>query len=137
MSRTYRNDVSQAAVDAFRDKIIIQKATGQHAPVVVIEGTTFVYTRKANLFLVAATKGNPNVAMLFEYLYQKLRILKSYLGENFDDETVRGNFTLLFELFDETMDYGNPQNCAIDVLKLYIKEGNVRTFESPQDSGTA
>jgi AP-2 complex subunit mu-1 len=137
VSRTYRNDVSQAAVDAFRDKIIIQKATGQHAPVVVIEGTTFVYTRKANLFLVAATKGNPNVAMLFEYLYQKLRILKSYLGENFDDETVRGNFTLLFELFDETMDYGNPQNCAIDVLKLYIKEGNVRTFESPQDSGTA
>ena len=136
VSRTYRNDVLQQHVDSFRDKIIIQKATGQHAPVVVIEGTTFVYTRHTNLFIVAATKAHPNVAMLFEYLYQKLRILKSYLGEHFDDESLRSNFTLLFELFDETMDYGNPQNCAIDVLKLYIKEGNVRDPEK-EETGTA
>lgn len=136
VNRTYRNDVSQANIDSFREKIIIKKATGQHAPIVVIEGTTFVYTRQTNMFIVAATKSNPNVAMLFEYLYQKLRILKSYLGDQFDDETVRGNFTLLFELFDETMDFGHPQNCAIDVLKLYIKQGNVREVEE-KETGSA
>lgn len=103
---------------------------------VVVEGTTFMYTRHANMFIVAATKANPNVAMMFEYLYQKLRILKSYLGDEFDDMAVRANFTLLFELFDETMDYGNPQNCAIDVLRLYIRQGNVRE-ESTTDTGAA
>ena len=81
------------------------------------------------MYIVAATKTNPNVAMIFEYLYQKVRILKSYLGDQFDDETVRGNFTLLYELFDETMDYGTPQNCAVDVLRLYIKQGDVRETE--------
>lgn len=136
VSRHFRSDVSQSSVDSFRDKIIIQKATGQFAPVVALEGTTFVYTRHTNLFLVAATRGNPNVAMLFEYLYQKLRILKSYLGEDFDDDSVRANFTLLFELFDETMDHGHPQNCAIDVLKLYINQGEQREAAAA-DTGTA
>jgi AP-2 complex subunit mu-1 len=56
-------------------------------------------------------------------LFQKLRILKSYLGDDFNDETLKGHFTLIYELFDETMDYGYPQNCAVDVLKLYINQG--------------
>ncbi len=89
------------------------------------------------MFIVAATKSNPNIAMMFEYLYQKLRILKSYLGDKFDDASVRSNFTLLFELFDETMDYGNPQNCAIDVLRLYIRQGNQREIAASGESGAA
>jgi AP-2 complex subunit mu-1 len=101
------------------------KATGQNAPVIQMEGTTFMYIKHTNLYLVAATRGNPNVSMIFEYLLQKIRILKSYLGEEFDDESVQGSFTLVYELLDETMDYGFPQNCSIDVLRLYINLGSV------------
>lgn len=136
VARHFRHDVPKSAMDSFREKIIISKATGQHPPVVNIEGTTFLYARHTNMYIVAATKTNPNVAMIFEYLYQKVRILKSYLGDQFDDETVRGNFTLLYELFDETMDYGTPQNCAVDVLRLYIKQGDVRETEEDK-TGTA
>ena len=84
-----------------------------------------MFVRHKNIYLVASTRGNPNIMMIFEYLYQKLRILKSYLGDNFDEEAIMDNFTLVYELFDETMDYGYPQNCAVDVLKLYIHTGNV------------
>ena len=99
-------------------KIIASKATGQNPPILQIEGTSFIFIRHKNLFLVAATKGNPNVSLLFEYLYQKIKILKSYLGEDFDDDSLQSNFTLVYELFDETMDYGYPQNCSTDVLRL-------------------
>jgi AP-2 complex subunit mu-1 len=75
---------------------------------------------------VAASRINANIALIFEYLYQKLRILKSYLGESFTDEDIKANFTLIFELCDETMDHGHPQNCAVDVLRLYINLGNVK-----------
>eukprot|EP00602_Paraphysomonas_sp_CaronLab_P004173 CAMPEP_0185025046 /NCGR_PEP_ID=MMETSP1103-20130426/8155_1 /TAXON_ID=36769 /ORGANISM="Paraphysomonas bandaiensis, Strain Caron Lab Isolate" /LENGTH=344 /DNA_ID=CAMNT_0027558159 /DNA_START=369 /DNA_END=1403 /DNA_ORIENTATION=+ len=51
--------------------------------------------------------------------------MKSYLGEDFNDESVQGSFTLIYELLDETMDYGYPQNCSIDVLRLYINLGSV------------
>jgi AP-2 complex subunit mu-1 len=82
-----------------------------------------MFIRHKNLFLVAATRGNPNANLIFEYLYQKVRILKSYIGNDFDDDALQANFTLIYELFDETMDYGYPQNCATDVLQLYINQG--------------
>jgi AP-2 complex subunit mu-1 len=107
-------------------QIIASKATGQTAPVILVEGVSFLYVRHKDLYLVAATTGNPNAAMLFEYLLQKIRIVKAYLGEKFNDETLHANFTLIYELFDETMDYGYPQNCTVDVLKLYINQGDVR-----------
>jgi AP-2 complex subunit mu-1 len=90
-----------------------------------MDGTSFMYIRHKNLYFVAATRANSNSAMVFEYLLQKVRILKSYLGEEFDDESIQGSFTLAYELLDETMDYGYPQNCSIDVLKLYINLGSV------------
>lgn len=101
------------------------KATGNTAPIIQMEGTTFIFIKHTNLYLVAATRANPNVALILEYLLQKIRILKSYLGEEFDDESVQGSFTLVYELLDETMDYGFPQNCSIDVLRLYINLGSV------------
>lgn len=107
-------------------QIIASKATGQNPPVILVEGVSFMYIKHKDLFLVAATQGNPNAAMLFEYLFQKIRIMKAYLGEKFTDETLHANFTLIYELMDETMDYGYPQNCTVDVLKLYINQGDVR-----------
>jgi len=137
MSRHYRNDVPKSAFDAFRNKIIAKKSTGQTAPVILVEGVSFAYIRHSNIFIVAATKGNPNTMVLLEFLLQKLRILKSYLGDNFNDDSVQSSFTLIFELFDETMDYGFPQNCAIDVLRLYINLGSQQQNATTGSAGTA
>ena len=137
VSRSYRGDVSKASIDAFRRKIIATKSTGSTNPVVQIEGTTFMFVKHTNLFLVAATRSSPNVVLLFEYLFQKLRIIKSYIGDTFNDETLKANFTLIYELFDETMDYGYPQNCATDVLRLYINQGSVLENATAGNSGTA
>jgi len=53
------------------------------------------------------------------------RVFKAYFGDTFDENAIRNNFTLVYELLDETMDYGYPQNCAVDVLKMYINLGEV------------
>jgi AP-2 complex subunit mu-1 len=64
--------------------------------------------------------------MVLEYLYQKIRILQGYLDKDFDESRIRNEMTLLYELFDETLDFGYPQNTSIDVLKMYINLGSVR-----------
>lgn len=120
MARHYRTEVPKTSMDAFRAKIIASKATGQNPPVVIIEGTTFCYIRHLSLYVIAATRSNPNAVLMFEYLNQIKKILQSYLADDFNDETIQNNFSLLFELFDETMDYGYPQICAIDTLRVYI-----------------
>ena len=37
-------------------------------------------------------------------------------------DSIRNNFVLIYELLDEVLDYGYPQNCSSDVLKMYITQ---------------
>lgn len=131
ISRQYRDDVSRAAADSFRLQVIAAKETGAQPPVKRIENCSFLYTRHLNMYFVALTRSNVNPALVFEYLFQKIRILKAYLGEEFDENSMRNNMTLIYELMDETMDFGYPQNCAVDVLRLYINLGNVKPQDEP------
>jgi len=126
ISRQYRDDVSTATTDSFRLKVLGAKEGGTSAPIRRIDSSTFVYTRHLNLYFVCVTRSNVNPSLVLEFLYQKIRVLQAYLGESFTEDKVRNNFTLLFELLDETMDFGYPQNTSVDVLKLYINLGKQR-----------
>jgi AP-2 complex subunit mu-1 len=55
------------------------------------------------MYFVALTRSNVNPALVFEYLFQLVKILKSYLGEGFDENSLRNNMTLVYEVMDETM----------------------------------
>ena len=159
ISRQYRGDVSVTAAEAFRLKIVAAKETGElllyllqlqlqlqliltptphlsgtTPPAANVENSSFLYTRHLNLYFVAVTRSNVNPALVFEYLKQKVLILKAYLGDKFDESNIRNNMTLLYELLDETMDFGYPQNCAIDVLRLYINLGSVKQQEIVEPS---
>lgn len=61
------------------------------------------------MYFVALTRSNVNPALAFEYMFQLIKILKAYLGEDFDENHMRNNMTLIYELMDETMDFGYPQ----------------------------
>eukprot|EP01138_Halocafeteria_seosinensis_P015897 gb/GECG01016223.1/.p1 GENE.gb/GECG01016223.1/~~gb/GECG01016223.1/.p1 ORF type:complete len:460 (+),score=37.21 gb/GECG01016223.1/:1-1380(+) len=127
LSRLYRDDVSTSAAAAFRVQVITNKNTGSSAPVRSIEGNTFLYTRHKDIFLVAVTRSNANSIMVFRFLYAMVEVLKGYFGPDFDEESLRDNFTLVYELLDEVLDFGYPQTCAFDVLKLYINLGKQQT----------
>lgn len=77
-----------------------------------MDGNTFLYTRHLNLYLVAVTRGNVNPAMVFEFLYQKIRIFKAYFKRDFDEDTLRNNMTLILELMDGEWRLG-PRPCGV------------------------
>jgi AP-2 complex subunit mu-1 len=114
--------------------VVAAKETGNATPVKRIEHCSYLYTRHLNMYFVALTRSNVNPALVFEYIFQFIKILKSYLGDDFDENAMRNNMTLIYELLDETMDFGYPQNCAIDVLRLYISLGNVKPADEPEPS---
>lgn len=45
------------------------------------------------------TKSNANAALVFEFLYRLIVLGKSYFGK-FDEEAVKNNFVLIYELLD-------------------------------------
>ena len=84
-------------------QVIATKETGTEAPVKRIENCSFLYTRHLNMFFVALTRSNVNPALVFEYLFQLIRILKGYLGDEFDENAMRNNMTLIYELMDSDL----------------------------------
>ena len=56
--------------------------------------------------------------------FQFIQGLESYFG-TVDEESIRNNFVLIYELLDEMMDYGYPQNTDADILKLVITQKGV------------
>lgn len=48
--------------------------------------------------------------------------MKEYFG-SLEEESIRDNFVLVYELLDEIMDHGYPQIAEVKVLKEYITQG--------------
>ena len=45
-----------------------------------------------------------------------LQVFKDYFGE-LEEESIRDNFVVVYELLDETMDFGYPQTCESRILR--------------------
>jgi len=86
-----------------------------------------------NLFLTCATKHNSNIALLLMYLYRLVMVLSLYVGSactffvqvfkdyfgELEEESIRDNFVVIYELMDETMDFGYPQAMDSKILREY------------------
>ena len=70
--------------------------------------------------MVGVAKRNPNLAMIFSFLHKLKDILIDYFQE-LEEESIRDNFVLIYELLDEIMDHGYPQTTDSKILKEVIK----------------
>ncbi|KAF3449459.1 hypothetical protein FNV43_RR10187 [Rhamnella rubrinervis] len=126
INRLYRDDVGGNMVDAFRMHIMQTKELGT-CPVRQIGGCSFFYMRISNVYIVIVVSSNANVACAFKFVVEAVALFKSYFGGAFDEDAIRNNFVLIYELLDEIMDFGYPQNLSPEILKLYITQEGVRS----------
>ena len=78
----------------------------------------------SNLYLCSVTCRNSNVALMLTYLYQLAALFKDYFT-TLNEESIRDNFVIIYELLDETMDHGLPQSLDSTILRSFItQEGN-------------
>eukprot|EP01016_Furgasonia_blochmanni_P013702 TRINITY_DN1701_c0_g1_i6.p1 TRINITY_DN1701_c0_g1~~TRINITY_DN1701_c0_g1_i6.p1 ORF type:complete len:440 (+),score=89.87 TRINITY_DN1701_c0_g1_i6:68-1387(+) len=78
------------------------------------------HTRHNNLIFLAITKRNSNATMVFAFLFRFIEVLVEYFKE-LEEESIRDNFVIIYELLDEMMDNGYPQTTEFKILKEYIK----------------
>ncbi|KAL4784612.1 Mu homology domain-containing protein [Aspergillus varians] len=131
--RAFRNDCRPRLADIFRIQVISNPQV--RSPILTLGSTTFSHVKHENIYLVAVTKSNANAALVFEFLYRLVLLGKSYFGK-FDEEAVKNNFVLIYELLDEILDFGYPQNTETDTLKMYITTEGVKSVitNNPTDS---
>jgi hypothetical protein len=109
----------------------------------------YMFLRVGEVTLGAVTRDNSNVAMVLGYLHKLGDLIKAYTGGGnlqsywtmelrrkltvvltiqvpIDDSVVRRSLVLIYELMDETIDYGYPQMTELSVLKKYVTQGGGR-----------
>ncbi|XP_022651261.1 AP-2 complex subunit mu [Varroa jacobsoni] len=125
ISRVYRDDIGRNAVDAFRVNVIHARQQVR-SPVTNIARTSFFHIKRANIWLAAVTKQNVNAGMVFEFLLKMCEVMQSYFGK-LSEENVKNNFVLIYELLDEILDFGYPQNTDTGILKTFITQQGVKS----------
>ncbi len=116
------NNFRRQEVNNFCNRIVATKAA-KETPILLLDGVSFVHTTHTDITLVATTKSNANAAMLMQFLYSLITLCKAYFNGEFNEEKIRNNFSLIYELLDEIMDFGYPQILDPDLLKQYITQG--------------
>ncbi|XP_066097810.1 AP-2 complex subunit mu isoform X1 [Saccopteryx bilineata] len=129
ISRVYRDDIGRNAVDAFRVNVIHARQQVR-SPVTNIARTSFFHVKRSNIWLAAVTKQNVNAAMVFEFLYKMCDVMAAYFGK-ISEENIKNNFVLIYELLDEILDFGYPQNSETGALKTFITQQGIKS----QDPG--
>lgn len=51
-----------------------------------------------------------------DILYRMMKIFRDYCGV-LNEESIRKNFVLIYELIDEIIDYGHPQLMTTELIK--------------------
>lgn len=73
------------------------------------------------------------MALILTFLYRLAQVFKDYFG-TLEEESIRDNFVIIYELLDETMDHGMPQSLDSMILRSFITRGDAG-LESLQKGG--
>jgi len=117
--------------DVFRIQVISNAQV--RSPILTLGSTTFSHIKNENVYIVGVTKGNANAALVFEFLYKLAALGKAYFGR-FDEEAIKSNFVMVYELLDEILDFGYPQNTDAETLKMYITTEGVMSQRAMEDT---
>uniref|UniRef100_A0A2K1ZJN4 MHD domain-containing protein n=1 Tax=Populus trichocarpa TaxID=3694 RepID=A0A2K1ZJN4_POPTR len=119
--RDYRGDVSAVQAERFFTKFIEKEGDPQSQdPVVYDNGVSYMFIQHSNVYLMAASRQNCNAASLISFLHRVVDVFKHYF-EELEEESLRDNFVVVYELLDEMMDFGYPQYTEAKILSEFIK----------------
>lgn len=118
--RDYRGDTPLSCVDVFTAELRDLEETGQARPVFIKDGITYAYVQHSNLMLLAVSRCNMNATTALLFLHKIVEIFTHYFSE-LEEESLRDNFVIAYELLDEVMDNGYPQFTESRILEQYIK----------------
>ena len=72
-----------------------------------VDCVNYFYTKKFGIYFICTSMQNVSPAFMMDVLYWMMKIFRDYLGV-LNEESIRKNFVLIYELIDEIIDYGHP-----------------------------
>ncbi|XP_062163924.1 AP-4 complex subunit mu [Alnus glutinosa] len=120
--RDYRGEVQKGSAEIFFRKVKFWKDDGQEEeapPVFNVDGVNYFHVKVVGLLFVATTRVNISPSLVLELLQRIARVIKDYLGV-LNEDSLRKNFVLVYELLDEVIDFGYVRTTSTEMLKSYV-----------------
>ncbi|SBT82280.1 AP-1 complex subunit mu-1, putative [Plasmodium ovale] len=119
INRNYRGEVNVNLTEVFYNCVIDQD-DNLIKPIFHVNGITYCWVAHNNIYILAVTKKNSNATLIMSFLYKLIQVLKDYF-KVLEEESIKDNFVITYELLDEMIDNGFPQLSEVKILREYIK----------------
>jgi len=113
MTSTSRGD-ADAASRARRGTSSASAPAAFHA-----DGVNYLHIKASGLYFVSTTTTNVSPSLILELMHRLARVMKDYCGV-LSEDALRKNSTLIYELIDETIDYGYAQTTSTEMLREHV-----------------
>lgn len=137
--KDFRQDVPRNSDEIFYRKYnfwdgeMNQAPLGDCPPFFIEQGIHFCHVRRRQLLFVCTSRVIDSPSSTVELLDRMVAVVKDYLGV-LSEESIRRNFTLVYELWDEMLMLGVPQETTTERLRPCVLHDvkNVASFTSEQ-----
>lgn len=119
--KDFKGNVPKTSTEVFfRKAKFWDGQDGKDAPPAFhVDGVQYLHVKAGGLYWVASTRENVSPSLVTELLLRIASICRDYFGY-VSEEVIRRNFLLVYELLDEILDYGFPQNSSTERLKQFV-----------------
>jgi AP-4 complex subunit mu-1 len=115
--RDFRRDINKKINEVFFRQVNLPQ--NETPPIFNCEGVNFVYVKKSDIYIVLATLDNISPCYYLEILYKLQKVIKDECGV-LNEESIRKNFVLVYEIINEMFDFGYPQLCSTEDIKTFV-----------------
>lgn len=120
--RDYKGDLPSSAIEVFPLLLLdLEQDDALYRPFINHKGINYVFISHNNLYVCALTRKNENIMAIIVFLSKVIEVLAQYF-KSLEEESIRDNFVITYELLDEMMDFGVPQTTDTKILKEYITQ---------------
>lgn len=116
--KDFRGELPKDTSETFFRELV-EKGAGNCPPVFTVDGISFISVKSNGMHFLCTSVDNVCPSLVISLLTQLTKVCKDYLGV-LSEEALRKNFTLVYEIADEALDYGYPQNAATTDLQAYL-----------------
>jgi hypothetical protein len=111
-----RNDIVSGSDEYFYRRVKLEENT---SPFFNYIGINFIYIQRNRMYFVISTRKNVSPLTCIELLNRLCTLFKDYTGI-LSEESLRKNFSLMYELLDEVCDYGSIQTTSSEGIKHFV-----------------
>jgi len=118
--RDFRNEHTKEASQIFFKRIKVpEKGEPKELPVFHSDGIQYLNVQHNGIYFVITSTMNVSPNLGLEMLSRIVLVVGDFCG-SITEEAIRKNFLMIYELIDEMMDFGYPQETTTDILRAYV-----------------